>query len=1042
MDKKKIGLLVLVFIVITLFITTDFEIPFVNADSKNFKLTDGFETFIENKIYSEEENLTITEYFCDEYGDCCDFTEDTEGFEYDSKSTGVTDYTIDYSDGKLTLDIKTAFGYTDYWVKYILEGVGLSLIHYDFLEVRAKCNQYTYNPSIYFENQEGEKIVSVEDRFILTNEFQVFTHEIDINDNIFYENTTTLSMVCYEHDGIDLEFYNYEIDYIKFWRNNITDYATSLNEDIKDSWDFSEGDKEGFSFHSQVNHIYYGCFEYEGKFFIDGKRDIEKNDENAYLKYKVEDLNLNLIDYNMMEFRIKTNYTTYGNPSFTVRDQDDTQIHSNSIYLTTEYQTYTTEINSNYGNNDEIKTGLIIQLATSNLPLEQQLSFRFYIEYIKFWNNNLEDKVYSQSQDTSYYRASSGLYSYHHKFDKNHTLLEDFTILKNSSVKIDIPSLEMFPQRINFNIFSNSYFNISLFIGEEEFILYQKTNINSWLSIRKTINRENYLLNETDVILYFKIYTENQYIEDYLEYFIDDLEITYTEAREKIEYDYHTGTGEYLNYWNINATGNYFNAQPSGVGEYAMGEDGVGLVYLTDSNNLFSRRAYHTYKVAITNNKVDIDLYQYTTFVIDKEYIIFTQLDIEQHLTEPEGIYQYTEVSIIHFLVIDGEYQPLTAEITTVNDYFFEGYFNFRYDVNVFQVDYDTISVNAVYLNTLSGNSTKSTPLSFDINTGNVKNTLNVFNVSTKIQFMPCVLSLVFYPCNPTITLYTERSITHSDPVIEKDPFIELPEFPEWDEDHPWLSFFAFCIWFPMIFVEMVLEVFNITFKIQVLITILSDLAFKIPNLIELIITNILAILVSLASILTSLLSSGGLLGSILNGITGIFDFLSGGLWDWLSNFFDNIVSPFSNFWDSFFGDFSFIGGSWGNLMDGFNTGDWDNMPDLWGSMFPSINLGFINLWKNTFGGFYIDFVGFDFIPLISVIKDFFEIVGMIITILIVIYLIHLFKLVGSRQWDRFRDEISGIIKIIVWIVSAIAKIIHWIFEVIWALLDVLIPFT
>ena len=51
-------------------------------------------------------------------------------------------------------------------------------------------------------------------------------------------------------------------------------------------------------------------------------------------------------------------------------------------------------------------------------------------------------------------------------------------------------------------------------------------------------------------------------------------------------------------------------------------------------------------------------------------------------------------------------------------------------------------------------------------------------------------------------------------------------------------------------------------------------------------------------------------------------------------------------------------------------------------------------------------------------------------------------RLILSRDWDRLRREVVGFARIISMMVNALIKLIHWIFEVIWALLDVLIPFT
>lgn len=1029
--RYKTNLYATLFIINILFIifypkSLNFNFNNVIADSESFNLKDGFETFIENKIYSEEENLTIPEYFKDVYMDACDFTEDTEGFEYHSHGIGLLYYDIDYSDGKLTLDIKTSYGFNSYWVKYNLDDIGLSLIHYDYLEVRAKCNPISYNPSIYFENQEGEKIVSVEDRFMLTDEFQNFYHKIDINEN-FYENTTTLSIVVYDHNCIDLEYNYYEIDYIKFWRNNITDYAT---QELSDSWDWSENDLD--------THI-LSVYKPETVEYSDGfLRWVKATDTAIDYTYAYISQDIDYINYNFFQTNIWCNSSDYDILGLYFVS-DDTTVHfelGSTIANTWVSFEYDLSLSPKWDGDIHYRhPNGRFQVRFSHKE-DLVLSDEFKMDYVLINHNNFEDKVFYQSQNTSFYRASSGLYSYHHNFDRNIiNPYGDFSFITNSCVIIDIPTLSMFPQKIEFDIYSNSYFNVSFFVAGEEFVLYEKTVVNEWVSIGKVLNREDYILEDLEADIYFKIYSENQFIENYLEYYIDELEIRYTENREIYKYNAESYNPEYNDYWSFNVTNNNLFAEPSGIGEYAMGEETFGCKYNVSSNTLFSRRAYHSFRIEVSSMETNVRIHHYSTFIIDKEYYIITII-IVNHLLTPEGSYINTHIKIYNALSIDGEEYTMFNE-RTLTDYFFPNMFYFEFNTEIVQEDYNTVRVSSNYISTTTGNSTVAQPFSFEINTENIEHALNLYSFETFMEFTPSYKGGGICLSNPIIIVAIERDITHSD-LVESGMIADMPKVPIWDDDlgfwkNVWniLKYIVIAFWYGLVNVATIGTNFKEFFmKIKLFF-------MNMGNFISSMATNFKDIFTKFGLIITSLFSTEGILGNLWNTIIDIFGSI-GDMWGFLQDFFSN----FGDFWSEMWGGLmDFFSGDWVDFLISFVTADWDGVRTSWGLMMqPIFDFDITAYWSSIFGGFFSDFFGLDFFSLFGVAKEFFQIFALVSTILIVIYLIHLFKLVGNRDWYKFKEEISGIVKIVSWVIEKSIMIIKWIIDMIISLINA-IPF-
>jgi len=675
----------------------------------------------------------------------------------------------------------------------------------------------------------------------------------------------------------------------------------------------------------------------------------------------------------------------------------------------------------------------------------------FDVDFIHFINDTETFTHINQERETL--RASKGLYSYYHNYTSNITYYDNisFSFNPNATIKIDIPSYTVFPESISFDIWSNHIFNFSLFIENNEFLLHQETLYsNEWLDVSETIQREDYIFNSTTGSIYFELYSNHT---DYLEIYIDELKITYTDSPPIFDYDFDTWLGKYggslygkdynLNYFNYNMTSQSIHAEPSGEGTYNFDYSHTrGCVYDTISNELFSRRIYHEYEIKTNSTDVFTELHQETTFNIDKEYRLEVYLKVEPEYTG--GTPTQWQVLLRYFLYVDNvisdggfTQQPIFY------DYYFPNMYHFKFSIDVVQEDYNTISTVCIYKNAITGNTTQTNPYTFEINKGEDKifNSLNIVQVNSTILYKPRIV-IPFTIVKDSETIIDgkiTRSIKHSD-VETENPNPIIVNRPDWDGTKPFKSLFAILGYYINLFIEGLLSDFMLVAYVKEM----YNFMYSTFTGWDVIFNNILGGINNLGSIMSSILSflTANLTG-VSSFLSNIWGFLSGDLSDFITDFFDNIALPFENLFIDYrdtFGEVDFFHDI--RLAFEGDATDWDNLGLKWENFFGSMSISLVTNTKNMWGAFWINVMGFDPSIIIVTIVDLFDTLSNWLTLLLIMYIVYICQLIIRGDWDRLRRELTGIINIIVWVISAIVKVIHWIFEVIWAILDVAIPFT
>ena len=831
-------------------------------------------------------------------------------------------------------------------------------------------------------------------------------------------------------DGFE-DYINNRI-YTEYYNDTYIDFAETI---LSDAWDFTE-DTDGFS-------AITGC---SVNWNVGGFLEVWNTTNPDSFIFGVSFASIDEDIYDKLEIRLRTNSTETLN-IFGLRNQinnyfwaDDYPTNEKTNFTST-YTTMIIDLDNSQRPppiawNSTDQTEIRFTITSTSYPNDFATAPTFvFVDYVKVFKTVNEQFI---TQNTTSYRATKGLKSYLYDFPNyyyNFTTTNGSSLVYyNSSIKIDVPSLDFFPEKIYFNIYSNVVFNLSMYIGATEYLLHQEeTYLDDWSYLRETIDREDFILNDTEDEIYFEIYTFRNETETI---YIDELEITYTESVEEFDVYVGTHTGTNLSFFDYNASSHNFRTENSGEYITNFNQHTRGIFYATESNELFTRRMFHTYNLELSGddcNDVYFNLFQNATFGIDKTYEIV--LEFAMTVVDVGGT-DYVNVDCTQIVLIDGIQKYYTSEY--FNDYYLSlEMFMFEINTRIVQEDINTISISCDYRNVYTGNTTAFEPISFVTNS-KYQTSLNTASVTTNASFYP-VLNNPFppswFPSDTDITLKIKRDITHSLISGELDTF-SIPDRPIFDAGNPIRSLFQIIGYWISLALQQLLSAFSVGSDVNEMLE-QTKVFFSTTT------QSITGIGNSLSTATGTLGNIFGLLGSsftsIISNLGNIWGFLSGSLTNFITNFFTNIISPFTGAWTDEQSGFPFLT-DWIDVSSDYAGSGFEGTVNSFNDIFLPTPL----LWtllENT-GDFWNDFFGMPIPELIITIYDMWQSFIMWLTILIIIYIVHLCQLLIRRDWDRLRREITSIVNIIVGAINGVVKIIHWIFEVIWALLDVLIPFT
>lgn len=1008
MGRRKYKLLAL-YLVIMFVIIICMSPPFVQADIKTFDLDDSFEDIYYNKIYNQYENRTIKEYFTYELGDTCDFNEDIdkEGFVF-REQTRMTSYSDSVINGIYSIKAKKDVGGTSAYIKFNTPTHDLNVLHYSILEIKVKVNTTVGNPYLVVVDDHHSPIWL--ENFYLTTDWITFTNNEPYNLN-HEQNHTKLMLrfgVVTDNAG-DTPAYKFDVDYIYVWRNNVTDF---MIQEENDSWDFDEGDNEGWTsydldVYTIANHLATG--ETDCLTSSDG---IKNNQD-----YLISN------DYNQVYIYVKTNRTQ----QFLYWVSTDVTARAKYFTITTDWTLHVIDLSDWIG--ETVTETRIITTSAGN-PLKMDF------DYVSLSYDNFEDDPeLFKWQEKSSTRANKGLNSFYHNYAVNYIVYEGFEMNYNSSIIVDFISLSVFPQRIAFHIYANFYFKVSLFIGTTEYILeVHDYSINDWRYIGERIDREDYVINDTDVDFYLKITPLSQFSETHIAY-LDNLEVDYTDIKEDFVHDYGSRSGTDEDYAEINATNSYFNIYNSGENPTYLNGDTLGFWYSVQSNEIFSRRMKLETNFDLRDTGAsdvgDVFVTHDTSIniTIDKEYYVFMHLEIDfinngTHdfvLAELEQSIYVDDV--LTYYQSDKAFIDLLATILVVK---------LSSSIQLTQIDHHTFQIFSTFENDYTGNKTSFRGISFNVNDGTTDSGLNILSLFQKTSYIPTLVSPippVYSTSKPEITQVSSRDISHSEPItsIALQPY----RWHVWNVISPFRS-----IWNVIVSIgKTVTGIYNLIVNFMALVeeikALLSGTGGSIGDVLSAVFELLGVAGEDIGSILSTIIGGFANLGGLLSGIGDVVD----------GSFFDNMFSPFADSTNDALDDWSIID-DFGDFGDAWEVGDWEDMSDTYVNFLPTVNNDFISSSQNMWGGFWVRFGAGDIKEVPATAERLFTGVTDWLTILIVIYLVWMAMLIGRKDWDRMSRELSRIVGIIVWILSAIMKFIHWIFEIIWAILDIIIPFT
>jgi len=446
----------------------------------------------------------------------------------------------------------------------------------------------------------------------------------------------------------------------------------------------------------------------------------------------------------------------------TIRTTDGS-LYNTSIPITFGWITYevtyllnpSTSVNWTWSDIDSLELGgSTMKLDTYSARLSQVYCIVYNEPEVELGSTTTYKK-----QDRSYYRAYGGLYSYFHNVSRNYTDY-DIVIKHNSSIIINFVSLNIFPQALTFFLYFNCYYNISLFIGTEEYVLKThdySTDDWKWVSIR--LNRREYLITDLDVDFYLKIYPiENNNTYDI--FHMDNLKVKYTDPEQVINYFSECYGGEGYDDWVlINDTSSSFYA--SGTGENPAGwlEDGTsdGWDYRTYSNKIMSRGMKIHTSWTLRDWTDDNYLYIFTdmVFTIDKEYHLYERIIFSsKHPSFPP------EESLVTRLVRLYTDDVLTYEMsnhTVFIDDIFDEYYDLTHTIELSQLNEHTMQYASSFAN-LYTNQTDWRPLIFNINE-EIQSGLNIMDYGQRVR-------------------YTADGSASTNPIIQQKTIVDIHNTP------------------------------------------------------------------------------------------------------------------------------------------------------------------------------------------------------------------------------------------------------------------------
>jgi len=421
---------------------------------------------------------------------------------------------------------------------------------------------------------------------------------------------------------------------------------------------------------------------------------------------------------------------------------------------------------------------------------------------------------------------------------------------------------------------------------------------------------------------------------------------------------------------------------------------------------------------------------------LDKEYKLVTQLG---NLGKSYTDYFSRNISFTHKLYIDNIF---VKEYSSgwLYDYFLQGFNNIELLTRFQQEDYNTMSISTQYINKLTGNSSSFPIFSFNINEGEVKNTINKLKVYSDVTIK--TIKKPVYPyiwrCNPAVIGKISRELKHSEP-IDSNPDINIPVKPEWRGGiYALADIWNYIVYYVQLFVYYIVEFFKQSMFLRDISKGFKDFFSSIKDFFVefgLAVKNFVTMVTQL---------------NLLNSVSGFMSGILENVAIWIENIFiligtivTDTVNAFKDFIDNGLDAFPFLA-TMNEVIMSFISGDWEGLKVAWENFLPELTEVTLNIFL-FIPNLFVALITGDFTLLPLMVTTFYKVFKEIyqwITILAFIYLIRFARMILRRDGDGLRVEITTIVNIFNWIVNSIVFVFHWIFELIHAILDVTIPFT
>jgi len=189
-----------------------------------------------------------TEYFRDQLGDSCDFEEDVDGWNSFSGAAGLT---ID--DGLLLIQRSTSD--TSWGASF--ENTIISTDIYTKFIIRLKAVGVSqYNLRVGFDNSQGTKYDIVIIAGVLPTEWTIYEVDLTAYSSWITSVDFVSALMFYAATVSSGKFY---VDYIKLISD--LDYATHVEDEIEDTWDFEDSSEYWFTEELNVSDFNDGTTE-------------------------------------------------------------------------------------------------------------------------------------------------------------------------------------------------------------------------------------------------------------------------------------------------------------------------------------------------------------------------------------------------------------------------------------------------------------------------------------------------------------------------------------------------------------------------------------------------------------------------------------------------------------------------------------------------------------------------------------------------------------------------------------------------------------